>query len=145
MADQPTPEPQTSITIAVAVPYTMLLDLMYTILDNMVFSAWADMTVEMPPDFSIDQVAWLPETERASWGNVHTDYLAPWFGTMDFVVEEKHGYSLTLEAMAKGLAVMAIPGSEGNQHLADILSENGDRNTADCFLQFCLFGKLIYD
>jgi hypothetical protein len=49
--------------------------------------------------------------------------------------------NLTPDAIRAGLTAMAVKHSSD---LSDILGEAGDADTADTFLQFCLFGKLIY-
>lgn len=54
---------------------------------------------------------------------------------------------LTLDAAAiqRGLNVLGKGKEDGAaKTLADILAEDDDANTGDCFLQFCLFGKLVY-
>lgn len=62
----------------------------------------------------------------------------------DFTVP---GPWLTLDAAAiqRGLNVLGEGKEDGAaKTLADILTEDDDANTGDCFLQFCLFGKLVY-
>lgn len=59
----------------------------------------------------------------------------------------KAGPWLTLNAAAiqRGLNVLGEGKEDGAaKTLADILAEDDDANTGDCFLQFCLFGKLVY-
>lgn len=53
--------------------------------------------------------------------------------------EGKH--ELTLVNIKAGLMVMA---EKAPQDFADILTGDYDNNTGDAFLQFCLFGELIY-
>jgi len=45
---------------------------------------------------------------------------------------------LNEESIKRGLSVLAI------KHLNDIIEETDDGNTADIFLQCCLFGEVIY-
>lgn len=48
---------------------------------------------------------------------------------------------LNREALVKGLKVM---GEKYDWHLKNFLDENDDAETADVFLQCCLFGKITY-
>ncbi len=48
---------------------------------------------------------------------------------------------LDREALARGLKVMA---EKYPRHWSDFLQENEDADTADCFLQCCLFGEIIF-
>lgn len=48
---------------------------------------------------------------------------------------------LNIIAIKKGLALMA---KEQPKHFAEIVNENDDADTADVFLQLCVFGKLIF-
>lgn len=57
--------------------------------------------------------------------------------------ELKKPVKLNMEACERGLRLMATS-DEGMSHFADILSEATDRETADVFLQFCIFGQVIY-
>lgn len=66
-------------------------------------------------------------------------------GEKDYILfddEEDHvSHFLNLKKIKKGLAVMA---KKETSHFADFIQENADENTADVFLQCCLFGKVIY-
>ena len=48
---------------------------------------------------------------------------------------------LNIDAIVKGLKVMA---EDHARHFGDMISEQGDAETADVFLQCCLFGEVIY-
>ena len=50
-------------------------------------------------------------------------------------------YRLNLEKVTKGLKVMA---AEYPYHWGNFVSENDDADTGDCFLQCCIFGRIIY-
>lgn len=50
---------------------------------------------------------------------------------------------LNLSSIRKGLQLMA-ESKEYAHHWRDFLAENDDAITADVFLQFCLFGEVIY-
>ncbi len=50
-------------------------------------------------------------------------------------------YLLTLDMIRVGLKTMAL---KQPQEFADILTDDYDNNTGDAFLQYCLFGELIY-
>jgi hypothetical protein len=49
---------------------------------------------------------------------------------------------LNEDALKKGLELMVT--KEYIKHFADFVQENEDANTADIFLQLCLFGEIIY-
>lgn len=58
-------------------------------------------------------------------------------------VEGDTGEPLTLDgqAIARGLQSMA---DKYPRHLHDLLTEDGDAETGDVFLQCCLFGEIVY-
>ena len=43
--------------------------------------------------------------------------------------------------MKKGLDLMA---GEHQRHWQDFINENDDADTADVFMQLCLFGEIVY-
>jgi len=55
--------------------------------------------------------------------------------------EEPQRWILNEEAMKKGLDLMH---NQHIKHFADFVIGDGDANTADVFLQMCLFGELVY-
>lgn len=55
--------------------------------------------------------------------------------------EEGKLHRITREDLARGLQIFA---KKYPQHLADLLSENDDADTGDCFLQCVVFGDAIY-
>lgn len=55
--------------------------------------------------------------------------------------EEAKRYRLDLEAIARGLRIMAFA---YERHFSDFMAENDDATTGDVFLQCCLFGEVIY-
>lgn len=61
----------------------------------------------------------------------------------DLYAEEgdKDTYELTLEGVKKGLEKMK---EEYPRHWADLVEENDDLITGDCFLQLAVFGEWIY-
>lgn len=59
--------------------------------------------------------------------------------TIDVPDDELH--KLTRESIVNGLAIMA---DQHANHFNDLVEENGDANTADLFLQLCLFGEVVY-
>lgn len=60
---------------------------------------------------------------------------------MDFESEPQKSYELTLEMIETGLGLMA---QKSPQDFADILTGDADNNTGDVFLQFCIFGEIVY-
>lgn len=61
----------------------------------------------------------------------------------DLYAEEgdQETYELTLEGVKKGLEKMK---EEYPRHWADLVEENDDLITGDCFLQLAVFGEWIY-
>ena len=54
---------------------------------------------------------------------------------------------VTVETMARGLQTLANLSSKGEmpgRHIANVINENWDAETADVVLQMALFGKVIY-
>ena len=60
---------------------------------------------------------------------------------LTFTPHEGDPKDLTPEKLQKGLDFLA---EKYPDHLADILTEQGDASTADVFLQACLFQEIIY-
>lgn len=77
--------------------------------------------------------------------------VAPWYDDEkvwagDFLVEAKvvddeKTYQFTPESIHKGLKWMA---ANQGRRIQEILDENGDADTADVFLQACLFEDIVY-
>lgn len=59
----------------------------------------------------------------------------------DSEVNGKTEWTLDLVTIEAGLKLFA---EKGKQHFADFLAENDDAFTSDVFLQFCLFGEIIF-
>jgi len=55
--------------------------------------------------------------------------------------DEQKTYIIDLPTMRRGLAIMA---QKYPKHFADMVTENDDASTSDCFLQCCAFGEEIY-
>jgi hypothetical protein len=105
---------------------------------------------EIIPAFEGGSNYWIESVERiqgppklpegANW------YENPAFWESDFIVaitedDEKEPKLLTPASIQHGLQTMA---DKFPTHFADMISENGDADTADVFLQCCLFGELVY-
>lgn len=65
--------------------------------------------------------------------------------------ELKEAVRLDLEAINNGLQAWAMDAMRKQEertahpcHLADFIKDEGDAITADVFLQYCIFGKVIY-
>lgn len=56
-------------------------------------------------------------------------------------IPDNKPFKLDLAAIKRGLEIM---GTDFVQHFADAMTDNGDAETGDVFLQCCVFGKLIY-
>lgn len=55
--------------------------------------------------------------------------------------ERRYTYTLNRSKVERGISLMAIKDPES---FSDILSGNHDNDTADMFVQYCLFGKVVY-
>jgi hypothetical protein len=59
--------------------------------------------------------------------------------------EDNKKLTLTYDKLIKGLEVMAnLKAGEGGHHFPNFMAENDDAETADVFVQCCLFGKIVY-
>lgn len=59
--------------------------------------------------------------------------------------EEIEKWTLTREKLIKGLQVMAsLEMGKGGHHFPNLMKENDDAETADVFVQCCLFGEIVY-
>ena len=57
------------------------------------------------------------------------------------VIDEKKKYQFTPESINKGLKWMA---ANQGKRIQEILDESGDADTADVFLQACMFEDIVY-
>ncbi len=58
---------------------------------------------------------------------------------------EKEKWCLTREKIIKGMSTFAsLKMGEGGHHFPNFLAENDDAETADVFVQCCLFGEIVY-
>lgn len=74
----------------------------------------------------------------------HPCQLVPLADGCSIVINDLEGgnrHILDRSAINTGIAAFA---EKCPNHFADLLSENDDAITADCFLQCCLFGEVIY-
>lgn len=62
-------------------------------------------------------------------------------GTVKITHNDIELHKLTLEGIERGIAVMA---EKYPRHMNDVIIENYDADTADVFLQCCVFGELVY-
>lgn len=83
---------------------------------------------DLPPD----RVVW--------YGNSKRNVFAEDFN-VSIAVPEDDTYYLNPGAIRSGLQIMA---TKYPRHYADMISENDDADTADVFLQCCLFGEIVY-
>jgi len=58
---------------------------------------------------------------------------------------KKEKWTLTREKLIKGLQVMAaLEKGKGGHHFPNIINDNDDAETADVYVQCCLFGEIVY-
>lgn len=129
-------------TMKVEVPLQRLQDVWVNFLDSGAGNYWvASASVER---HGIDSVQSLALEEQAE---LQERYIAPFrqSGAVKVVLDEPDdvpGHHLfDLHTIARGVEVLA---SKYPKALGDILSGNDDANTADIFVQACLFGELVY-
>jgi hypothetical protein len=93
---------------------------------------------------------WL-ESFKPVKGQERATTVQPWYDdekvwASDFLIEakvidEKKKYQFTPESINKGLKWMA---ANQGKRIQEILDESGDADTADVFLQACLFEDIVY-
>lgn len=92
-------------------------------------------------------LALLPEPEAADLRKSYEDfpiYVAPFVAGGSWKIRAESDpkeYTLDRAALERGLQVMA---DKCPKHFADLVGETDDADTADAFLQRCLFGQLVY-
>jgi len=92
---------------------------------------------------------WIDKVRHISGNSNEKPYYADpqLYMDPDFLIEitdndEEDRWNLNQRAIVRGLDLL---GSVAHgRHLADFLSENDDAETADVFLQLCLFGDVVY-
>jgi hypothetical protein len=104
---------------------------------------WYEITAQQKPDgpaalwlFRLDQRRVFP----------HVDYPmneGGWLKIQSLEEPEKGEFKLDRKVIEKGLQLLASS-KEYAHHFSDILKEDDDAITADVFLQFCLFGDVVY-
>lgn len=82
----------------------------------------------------------LPDDGVVWYGNSKRNVFAEDF-KVTIAVPDDAVYTLEPKSIANGLQKMAGLYPE---HFADMLDETDDADTADVFLQCCLFGELVY-
>ena len=95
-----------------------------------------------PKDFDIDKISWLKKPD--DWRNVRKVYLLPLLEGGKVILNdaesgEKH--TLDLAAIRRGVKAMS---EKYPKQWADFRSQNDDAETADIFVQCCIFGDAIY-
>lgn len=73
----------------------------------------------------------------------HIDYPLNEGGELEIwdMEDDKKAYTLNLAAIKAGMKIFS---EKYPEHFADAISERGDCETGDVFLQCCLFGEAIY-
>lgn len=109
---------------------------------------WCTIVKKIPPAAPVEawKVRAFAEDLGKPQGNGHTVYPHIEYpvngGSLVLRAEDDpKRYTLDMAAIERGLAVMA---EKYPKHFADFVAENDDAETADVFLQCCLFGEIVY-
>lgn len=116
--------------------------------DGPYLSWWCTLKTELPPEFDIESVEWADE----GWKNVRRVYIAPLvYGgrvivtPVDPSAPTRHSnaesFTLDAKAISRGLAVMRSTYPRNWQLFVD---GDYDATTGDAFVQYCLFGSIVY-
>jgi hypothetical protein len=99
---------------------------------------------QRPPGFA-DDWTYRVDTDRRSIFN-HIDYPMNAGGSItikSMEEPERCAVTLTRAKLRRGMQALASS-KEYAHHFFDVLKEDMDDTTADVFLQFCLYGDVIY-
>jgi hypothetical protein len=116
------------------------------------------VTTDLSCERIADQVITFVEGGGTYWcrdfileSSDHTPVEKPWYSDpklydQTFLIrvrphDDKKVYQLTPNEIRKGLKVL---GEKYPSRVAEILEENGDAETADLFIQCCVFGEVVY-
>lgn len=93
------------------------------------------------------QASWIPklkETCDLPWYAQEEVYKDPDFSIAIFVKDEDEDSGLFILSQAGVVIGLSKLNSEFPEHARKIFEENYDVETADVFLQLCLFGEIVY-
>jgi hypothetical protein len=135
------------IKVDITIPRRRIADVLCNALEGEAYGSgyWAQTDL-----YEFDNATVEQDPKHESWlmvdGEGYPPYAAlPLLGGTVTVINIEDGDDekfkpspLNEESIKRGLSVLAI------KHLNDILEENDDGDTADNFLQCCLFGEVIY-
>jgi len=83
--------------------------------------------------------------DKFPWATYVAPFVPGGFITIEITGEisesERRSYCLTRQSMEKGIKILSV---KYVRHFADILTGNDDADTADAWLQCCLFGEVIF-
>lgn len=139
-----------NLTVIQNIPLTRISDMLCSAFDPGYGSSyyWAELRTKVAP------TAWEYEDElRPEEGHWLHEYPLSPDGALILSVksekrteearaeEEAKRYTLDLEAIKKGMQVFA---DKNPRHYANFMAEQDDGETADVFVQCCIFGEIIY-
>lgn len=108
---------------------------------------WGEVQGRVEPTswtFDARPVYKTPEEAEANI-NVHYRHYYPFNKGGALIIRDNEddgeNYTLDFSAIEKGLSIMA---RDFPKHFGDFLDDNDDNDTADVFVQCCLFGDVIY-
>lgn len=102
---------------------------------------WADVVGKIEPTSWEYVDTSLPREDGNHWMQEYPLNPGGALLIQDLEDEVSPAWCLDSKSIQAGLAAMA---EKCPTHLADIVIDNYDANTADAFLQCCLFGDIIY-
>lgn len=121
------------VTVTQEIPISRVANLLCSALEGG-SNYWAEIVKFTPPTSETF-------TENKDFRHLHYP-LNPGGSLTILDSEEGKKHKLDLSAIEKGLQKMAD--SEYNWHFGNFMAENDDAETGDVFLQFCLFGEIVY-
>lgn len=133
------------VQTTVEIPLDDLRSLLVTNLEQG-YSWFKATDLIVPEGHTKDEYRMPDELVNGTWAPCYTLPFVEGGGIVIMVDETDDGsyskkYSLMLHNVNQGLQIMA---NKYPTHFADLLNDNQDLNTADVWLQCCLFGELIY-
>lgn len=133
----------THVSVTTNLSFERILEILSGVLDNRGSMQYVDH--EMPDGFDIRNLEWLKD--KSFWLNCDKAHFAPLVGGVirfTEVYEEEEDqkiYELDLNKIQSGLNMMA---TQSPHQFYNIISGNDDLWTHDVFIQYCLFGRVVY-
>ena len=121
------------LTVKVKVPTELIADLMVSAVESGYLNYWLyDVQHDSGENW---ESPWYSDPGYYTDKNLR--FTIAYLGLDD----KRHDEVVTLESILKGLEVLA---EKCPRQFSELVGENGDAVTADCFLQCIIFGDIVY-